>query len=96
MEYFEILEFFGIPFKVTKITTKSNQGYYWAPKNAKNVTKQHNKLSFFARRAKKALGGSPKPSAGARSFTCLYILSHTDQKVPYPPSPLFRKKSEIA
>ena len=27
--------FFRIPFKVTKVTTKSFQGYYWAPKIAK-------------------------------------------------------------
>ena len=41
--------FFGIPFKVTKVTTKSYQGYYWTPKIVKNGPKQHNKL-FFARR----------------------------------------------
>jgi hypothetical protein len=35
--------FFGISFKVTKVTTKSYQGYYWTPKIAKNWPKQHNK-----------------------------------------------------
>ena len=43
-----IFRFFGIPFKVTKVTTKSYQCYYWTPKNAKkNGPKQHNKLTFF-------------------------------------------------
>ena len=45
--------FFEIPFKVSKVT-KSYQGYYWAPKIVKNGPKQHNNLSFFARRGKKA------------------------------------------
>ena len=42
---FEIFEFFwfffggGIPFKFAKVTTKSYQGYYWAPKIAKNGSK---------------------------------------------------------
>ena len=38
------LRFFGIPFKVTKVTTKSYQGYYWTPKIAKNWPQQHNRL----------------------------------------------------
>ena len=41
------------PYKVTKATTKSYQGYYWKPNVAKNGPKQHNKV-FFAGRAKKA------------------------------------------
>ena len=40
--------FFGIPLKITKVRTKSYQGYYWAPKIAKNGPKQHNKLSSKA------------------------------------------------
>ena len=44
---FFLLRFVGIPFKVTKITTKSYQGYYWTPTIAKNGPKQHNKLSFL-------------------------------------------------
>ena len=64
--FLDFFSFFGIPFKVTKVTTKSYQGYYWAPKLAKNGPKQHIiKLSFFA--PKKSLGQRPKPSAGARS-----------------------------
>ena len=59
--------FLGIPFKITKVTTKSYQGYYWAPKTTKNGPKQHNKLSFFAWRAKKASTEGLNPSAGARS-----------------------------
>ena len=57
---------FGIPFKVTKVTTKSYQGYYWAPKIARNGPKQHNKL-FFLPEGQNRLGQRPKPSAGARS-----------------------------
>ena len=59
------LDFFGF-FKVTKVTTKSYQGYYRAPKIVKNWPKQHNKL-FFCPKGKKSLGRRPKPSAGARS-----------------------------
>ena len=32
---------FGIPFKVTEVTTKSYHGYYWTPKMDKNGPKQH-------------------------------------------------------
>ena len=59
LKIFEILDFFwifwdfGIPFKVTNVTTKSYQGYHWAPKISKNGPKQRNKLSFFAQRRKK-------------------------------------------
>ena len=56
----------GIPFKVTKVTTKSYQGYYWIPKIAKNWPKQHNK-PFFCPKGTKSFGQRPKPSAGARS-----------------------------
>ena len=41
-----IFGFFGIPFKVTNVTTKSYQSYYWTPKIAKNGPKQHNNLFF--------------------------------------------------
>ena len=44
--FLDFFVFLGIPFKVTKVTTKSYQGYYWTPKNAKNGPKQHNKLFF--------------------------------------------------
>ena len=64
--FFGFFCFYGIPFKVTKVTTKSYQGYYWAPKIVKNGSKQHNKL-FFCPKGKKSLGQRPKPSAGARS-----------------------------
>ena len=50
--FFFICCFFGIPFKVTEVTTKSYRGYYWTPKISKNGPKQHNK-PFFAQRAKK-------------------------------------------
>ena len=45
--------FFWIPFKITKVTTKSYQGYYWTPKIAKNGPKPHNKF-FFCPKGKKA------------------------------------------
>ena len=47
----------GIPFNVTKVTTKINQGYYWTPKNPKMG--QNCIISpFFARGGKK-----PRPKA---------------------------------
>ena len=46
--FFLFFGFFWIPFQVTKVTSKSYQGYYWAQQIAKNRPKQHNKLSFFA------------------------------------------------
>ena len=55
--------FFLIPFKVTKVTSKSYQGYYWAPKIVKNEPKQHKKLFCFVQRAKKK--PRPKPSVGS-------------------------------
>ena len=60
--------FFCIPFKVTKGTTKSYQGYYWAPKIAKNGPKKHNKLFLFARWAKKALAEGRSPMLGGGTF----------------------------
>ena len=64
-----------IPFKVTKVTIKSYQGYYWTPKIAKNGPKQHNKL-FFARRAKKASaeGRSPPQELEVSPRSGLYLL----------------------
>ena len=62
--FFGFFWFVGIPFKVTNVTTKSYQGYYWTPKIAKNGPKQHNNL-FFARKGKKKR--RPKASTGARS-----------------------------
>ena len=53
--------FFGIPFKVTKVTTKSYQGYYFTPKIAKNGPKQHIRLFFFARKAKKVSAEAQSP-----------------------------------
>ena len=50
------LFFFWILFKVTKDTTESYQGYYWAPTIAKNGLKLHNKLS------KKASAEGQSPS----------------------------------
>ena len=43
---FYFFGFFGIPFKVTNVTTKSYQGYFWTPKIAKNGPKRHNNLIF--------------------------------------------------
>ena len=40
--FFGFFCFFAIPFKVTKVTTKSYQGYYWTLKMAKNGPKHHN------------------------------------------------------
>ena len=57
----DFLVFFGISFKVNKVTTKSYRGYYWAPKIAKNWPKQDNKLSFFCPRAKKASAEGQSP-----------------------------------
>ena len=82
-EFFEIfLDFFWflwIPYKGTKVTTKSYQGYYWKPKIAKIVAKQHNNnVFFFARRAKKslAIGRSPpqEPEEGLRNGPYLLVI----------------------
>ena len=55
--------FFGIPFKVTRVTSKSYQGNYWTPKVAKNGPKQHNKLFFLPEGEKK-----PRSKAKAQRF----------------------------
>ena len=52
------VQFFGNPFKVTKVTTKSYHDYYCTPKIAKNGPEQHNKL-FICPKGKKSLGWSP-------------------------------------
>ena len=65
--------FFGIPFKVTNVTTKSYQGYYWTPKNAKNGPKQHNNL-FFCPKGKKSLGRSPPQELEVSPRSGLYLL----------------------
>ena len=50
----------GITFKVTMVTTKSHQGYYWTPKIDKNGPTQQNML-FFAQMAKKAWAEGQSP-----------------------------------
>ena len=47
--------YFGIPFKVTKVTTKSYQGYYWTPKMGQNSIIR----SIFAQKKSSAEGRSP-------------------------------------
>ena len=70
---------FGIPFKVTKVSTKSYQGYYWTPKNARNWPKQHNKV-FFCPKGKKSLGLGRSPpqelEVGPRSGPYLLVRSN--------------------
>ena len=58
---------------VTKVTTKSYQGYYWTPKNAKNGPKQHNK-PFFCPKGKKSLGRSPPQELEVSPRSGLYLL----------------------
>ena len=88
--YFCFLDFFlifldflvlFILIKVIKVTTKSYQGDYWATKIAKNRPKQHNKLSFFARRAKKASAEGQSPE-GPRSGPYL-LVKRTTQTYSY-------------
>ena len=64
--FFWFFRIFWTPCKFTMVTTKSYQGYYWTPKNAKSWPKQHNK-PLFCLKGKKSLGRRPKPSAGARN-----------------------------
>ena len=65
MIFRKFLDFcFFILFKVTKVTTKSIQGYYWAPKIAKNGPKQHKNLFFLPEGQKKL---RPKAKALRRS-----------------------------
>ena len=63
LNFFEIFGFFLslFPFKVTKVLTKIYHGYYWAPKNAKNGPKQHNKLFFWPEGQKNTSGKGPSP-----------------------------------
>ena len=65
----------GILFQVNKGTTKSYQGYYWAPTIAKIGPKQHNKLSFCPK-GKKSLCRSPPQEleVGPRSGPYLLVL----------------------
>ena len=79
---FEFFEFFflfsGISFKVTNVTTKSYQGYYWTPKISKNGPKQHNNL-LFCPKGKKSLGRSPPQDleVGPRSGPYLLVAFKT-------------------
>ena len=57
--FFGFFRFFGILFKVTKVTTKSYQGTYWTPKIAKNGPKQHNKLFFCPKELEVGLRSGP-------------------------------------
>ena len=73
--FFEIFGFFLDFFwgGGSKVTTKSYQGYYWAPKiDKKNGPEQHIKLSFCARRAKDASAEGQSPpqelDVGPRSW----------------------------
>ena len=68
--------FFGIPFKVTKVTTKSYQGYYCAPKIAKNGPKQHNRLLLLPKGQTKALtkGQSPPQELEVGPHSGPYLL----------------------
>ena len=72
--FFWILWFFGIPFKVNKVTTKSYQGYYWASKIAKNGPKQHKKL-FFSWRAKKASAKGRSPPQELEVYFTVHSLA---------------------
>ena len=73
--FFIFFPFFGIPFKVTKVTTKCYHGYYWTPKIAKNGPKLHNKL-FFSPKGNKSIGRSPPQEleVGPRSGPYLLVL----------------------
>ena len=75
--HFFLYFFLLISHKVTKVTTKNYQGYYWKPKMDKNGPKQHNKI-FFAQRAKKASAKGQSPpqelEVGLRSGPYLLVL----------------------
>ena len=65
--FFDFLQFFwdffwlfGIHLKITKVTTKRYQGYYWTPTNAK-MGQNSMISSFFAQRAKKASAKGQSP-----------------------------------
>ena len=55
--FFGFFWFTGIPFKVTKVTTTSYQGYYWTPKNGQKSIIS----SIFDQRAKKASAKGQSP-----------------------------------
>ena len=77
MDLWIYLDFFWVPFKVTKVSTKSSQGFYWTPKMAKNEPKQHNKL-FYSLWAKKATAEGRSPpqelEVGPRSGPYVLVL----------------------
>ena len=92
---FDILGFLS---KLPRLFLKSYQGYYWAPKIAKHGQKKHKKLSFFARRAKKALaeGQSPPQELEVCSCSRPYLLvrnkSERQKKVKLSPGGLVNSK----
>ena len=75
------MDFFFIPFKVTKVTIKIYQGNYWTPKIAKNGPKQHNKLFFC--RGKKSLSRSPPQEleVGLRSGLNLLVTCNAESSL---------------
>ena len=68
--------FFWIPFKVTKVTTKSYHGYYWTQKIAKKMGQNRIISSFFCPKGKKSLGWRLKPPQELEVGLCsgLYLL----------------------
>ena len=69
------LFFWGIPFKVTKVITKSDQGYYWTPKIAKNGPKQLKKLIFCPKdKFASAKGQSPLKELEVGQHSGPYLL----------------------
>ena len=56
--FFLFVCFFRIPFKVTKVTTKSYHGYYWTPKNDQNGPNSILSPFFYPKGKKK-----PRPKA---------------------------------
>ena len=99
LEIFEIFGFFlslGIPFNLTKVTTKSYQGYYWAQKIVKNGPKQHNKLLFLPKGQKKASAkGQSHPQeleVGPHSGPYLLVKVKLLKKIVYKESTFFLSK----
>ena len=74
LDFFWIFPVFEISFKVTKITSKSYQGYYLTPKVAKNGPKQHIKF-FFPPKKSSVKGRSPlqELEVGLRSGPYLLV-----------------------
>ena len=70
--FLDFFVFFVIPFKVTKVTTKRYQGYYWTPNIAKNMPKQHNKI-LFCQKSKNSLGKRTNCADGE------VVFIHSDQ-----------------